>query len=32
MKSLKIDPNGDAAMAEPYVFDKANVDKFAKFF
>ena len=32
MKVLKIDPNGDAAMAEPYVFDKANVDKFAKFF
>jgi len=32
MGSLKIDPNGDAAMSEPYVFDKANVDKFAKFF
>jgi rhamnose transport system substrate-binding protein len=32
MGSLKIDSNGDAAMSEPYVFDKANVDKFAKFF
>jgi rhamnose transport system substrate-binding protein len=32
MKSLKIDANGDAAMAEPFTFDKANVDKFAKFF
>jgi rhamnose transport system substrate-binding protein len=32
MGSLKIDSNGEAAMSEPYVFDKANVDKFAKFF
>jgi rhamnose transport system substrate-binding protein len=32
MGSLKIDANGDAAMAEPYVFDKTNVEKFAKFF
>ena len=32
MGSLKIDANGDAAMSEPYVFDKGNVDKFAKFF
>lgn len=32
MGSLKIDGNGDAAMAEPFVFDKSNVDKFAKFF
>jgi rhamnose transport system substrate-binding protein len=32
MGSLKIDANGDAAMAEPFVFDKSNVDKFAKFF
>lgn len=32
MKSLKIDPNGETAMSEPFVFDKANVDKFAKFF
>ena len=32
MGSLKIDANGDAAMSEPYVFDKANIDKFAKFF
>ena len=32
MGSLKIDPDGETAMAEPYVFDKANVDKFAKFF
>lgn len=32
MGSLKIDANGDAAMAEPFTFDKTNVDKFAKFF
>lgn len=32
MGSLKIDANGEAAMSEPYVFDKANVEKFAKFF
>ncbi|HMG22678.1 MAG TPA: rhamnose ABC transporter substrate-binding protein [Kofleriaceae bacterium] len=32
MGSLKIDSNGDAAMSEPFVFDKANVEKFAKFF
>jgi len=30
--AVKIDPNGEAAMAEPYVFDKGNVEKFAKFF
>jgi rhamnose transport system substrate-binding protein len=29
---LTIAPNGETAMAEPYVFDKANVDKFAKMF
>jgi rhamnose transport system substrate-binding protein len=29
---LTIDPNGETAMAQPYVFDKANVDKFAKMF
>jgi rhamnose transport system substrate-binding protein len=32
MGALKIDANGEAAMSEPYVFDKANVEKFAKFF
>ena len=32
MGSLKIDAGGEAAMAEPFVFDKANIDKFAKFF
>jgi rhamnose transport system substrate-binding protein len=32
MGTLGIDPNGDAAMAQPYVFDKSNVDQFAKFF
>ena len=32
MGALKIDQAGEAAMAEPYVFDKTNVDKFAKFF
>src|SRR5262245_3825922 len=29
---LSIAANGEAAMAEPYVFDKSNVDKFAKMF
>jgi len=32
MGKLKIDAAGEAAMAEPFVFDKTNVDKFAKFF
>jgi rhamnose transport system substrate-binding protein len=32
MGTLRIDENGDAAMAEPYVFDKSNVDQLAKFF
>jgi rhamnose transport system substrate-binding protein len=32
MGTLSIDENGDAAMAEPFVFDKSNVDKLAKFF
>lgn len=32
MGSLKVDASGDAAMAEPFTFDKTNVDKFAKFF
>jgi rhamnose transport system substrate-binding protein len=29
---LTIGPNAETAMAEPYTFDKANVDKFAKMF
>ena len=32
MGTLTIDPSTDTAMAEPYVFDKSNVDKFAKMF
>ncbi len=32
MGSLAIDPNGETAMAKPFVFDKSNVDKFAKIF
>jgi len=32
MGSLKIDSSGEAAMSEPFVFDKSNVEKFAKFF
>ena len=32
MKDIAIDENGEAAMSEPYVFDKSNVDKFAKIF
>src|SRR5262249_19109962 len=29
---LTIAANSETAMAEPYVFDKANIDKFAKMF
>ena len=29
---LTIAANGETAMAEPYVFDKSNIDKFAKMF
>jgi rhamnose transport system substrate-binding protein len=32
MGALKVDQATEAAMAEPFVFDKSNVDKFAKFF
>ena len=32
MGTLTIDANVDAAMAKPFVFDKSNVDKFAKMF
>jgi rhamnose transport system substrate-binding protein len=32
MGTLSIDESGDSAMAEPYVFDKSNVDQLAKFF
>jgi len=32
MGALKIDAAGETAMAEPFAFDKTNVDKFAKFF
>ena len=32
MGSLKIDSNGETAMAEPFVFNKVNVDNFAKIF
>jgi rhamnose transport system substrate-binding protein len=32
MGSLTIDAQGEAAMAEPFVYDKANVEKFAKIF
>jgi rhamnose transport system substrate-binding protein len=32
MGALKIDAAGETAMAEPFVFDKTNVDRFAKFF
>jgi rhamnose transport system substrate-binding protein len=32
MGKLKVDEKGEVAMAKPYVFDKTNVDKFAKFF
>jgi rhamnose transport system substrate-binding protein len=32
MGTLRIGTNGDAAMAQPSVFDKSNVDQFAKLF
>jgi len=32
MGKMKIQANGEAAMADPFVYDKANVDKFAKIF
>jgi rhamnose transport system substrate-binding protein len=32
MGTLAIDPNGETAMSKPFVFDKSNVDKFAKIF
>ena len=32
MGKMAIDENGESAMAQPFVFDKSNVDKFAKFF
>lgn len=32
MKQIAIDENGEAAMSEPYAFDKSNVDRFAKMF
>jgi rhamnose transport system substrate-binding protein len=32
MGTLTIDPNAEAAMSTPFVFDKSNVDKFVKVF
>jgi rhamnose transport system substrate-binding protein len=32
MGKITIDQNGETAMAQPFTFDKANVDKFAKMF
>jgi rhamnose transport system substrate-binding protein len=32
MGTITIDASGDTAMAQPFVFDKSNVDKFAKMF
>jgi len=32
MGTLTIDPNAEAAMSKPFVFDKSNVDKFVKVF
>jgi rhamnose transport system substrate-binding protein len=32
MGTLQIGSNGDVAMAQPFVFDKSNVDQFAKLF
>jgi rhamnose transport system substrate-binding protein len=32
MGTITLDANGDAAMAEPFTFDKNNVDRFARIF
>jgi rhamnose transport system substrate-binding protein len=32
MGQTKIDEKGEAAMGEPFTFDKSNVEKFAKIF
>ena len=32
MGTLQIGPAGDVAMAQPFEFDKSNVDQFAKLF
>jgi rhamnose transport system substrate-binding protein len=32
MGETKIGENGEAAMGEPFTFDKTNVEKFAKIF
>jgi rhamnose transport system substrate-binding protein len=32
MGTMKIGADGEAAMANPFVYDKTNVDKFAKIF
>jgi rhamnose transport system substrate-binding protein len=32
MGDIKIGPDGDAAMAEPFIFDASNIDKFSKLF
>ena len=32
MGEVTLDDNGEAAMADPFVFDKSNVEEFAKIF
>ena len=32
MGKIKIGENGEAAMADPFVYNKSNVDEFAKIF
>ncbi len=32
MGTITVDENGEAAMAEPFTFDKGNIDKFAQIF
>jgi rhamnose transport system substrate-binding protein len=32
MGKIKIGDNGEAAMADPFVYNKSNVDEFAKIF
>ena len=32
MGETKVDDDGEAAMGEPFAFDKSNIEKFAKIF
>ena len=32
MGNVTLDDNGEGAMADPFIFDKSNVEEFAKIF